>query len=279
MPAAAQEPFACQSRQIWRGGQQEAHRGFDLSVGNWNGQDLPDILAGGASPLDTPNIVDSVGSIGLYYPTGFPYDQGCVAAEDLRIVGEQDGDRFGWSVAFVGNLELTPGQPGGSLTDEQLRDDFIVGAPRGPFDSVNGWTDQGKVHVFLSGIFDDTIVNPTGADASLIIVDPVPKHRFGYSVCRAADFDSDGWPDFVVGAPGMFEDPAVFGGSVSVISGALVEAAALDFQNGQGPQLVNVDDVVCQWLASPPSPVVWYGDASGDKLGVDVAFVGDLGVR
>ncbi len=88
--------------------------------------------------------------------------------------GQNAGERFGWSVANVGDI-----------TDNDV-DDFAVGAPY--YNSAHG-----NVYLFFDGDFDDVDITITGDSSG---------DYFGQSVSAAGDFDADGKGDLVIGAPG-----------------------------------------------------------------------------
>jgi len=92
--------------------------------------------------------------------------------------GEQDGDRFGWSVASVGDV------------NGDRKDDILVGAYRA---NPGGLNDAGKVYLYSGASGYPLIATLNGAAAA---------DSFGYSVAGLGDVDADEVPDFVVGAPG-----------------------------------------------------------------------------
>ncbi|MCC6783236.1 MAG: FG-GAP repeat protein [Planctomycetes bacterium] len=92
-----------------------------------------------------------------------------------RIEGEAAGDRLGWCVAKLGDLD-GDGVP-----------DLLCGAP---FHDA-GSNDCGAVYVF-SGKTGARLQKLIGAQA---------EARFGWAVHGADDLDGDGKPDFVVGSP------------------------------------------------------------------------------
>lgn len=123
-------------------------------------------------------------------------DTGIVKAEKFVIAGDRllitafalagpDEPTFGWSVSCSGDLDADGGK------------EIIVGAPGANLGA-------GKVYVYSGR-----------ARTLLFTIDsPVAAGRFGEAVCCRADFDGDGVPDIMVGAP-----KAPDGGAVYVYSG------------------------------------------------------------
>lgn len=85
------------------------------------------------------------------------------------------GSNFGYAVAGVGDINLDG------------TEDFIVGMP----DYDSGAVNRGQVRI-VSGATGSTIRSISGTNAG---------DRFGYSVAFVGDTNSDGVPEFVVGAP------------------------------------------------------------------------------
>ncbi|UCG61030.1 MAG: FG-GAP repeat protein [Candidatus Zixiibacteriota bacterium] len=110
------------------------------------------------------------------------------------VNGEGQGDRFGWSVSCVGDV------------NNDGRDDLLIGAPFADTDLGN---DVGKVYLYSME------QAPTPLDGTNIkvpkktpiwrwhtIAGPEAGARFGWSVSSAGDLDNDSYCDFLVGAPG-----------------------------------------------------------------------------
>lgn len=118
--------------------------------------------------------------------------------------GANAGDRFGTSVAFVGDLDHD-----GSI-------DFAVGAPG--FD--HGFGDEGSVTVF------------SGADRSVLFTwfGATPDARLGYSVDGVGDIDLDGTDDVIAGAPGASQ-ALVWSGATGAILFDIAVGATGEFGN------------------------------------------------
>lgn len=104
--------------------------------------------------------------------------------------GDQNGDRFGAALAFVGDL------------DGDGRPEIAVGAPRADL----GANDAGLVRVF-SGASKLPRFTVGGGSAGAL---------FGTSIEPLGDLDGDATPDFAVGAPESVVGP----GFVRILSGA-----------------------------------------------------------
>jgi hypothetical protein len=92
--------------------------------------------------------------------------------------GEYTGDNFGCSVAWVGDV------------NRDGYDDVLIGAFRYPENSS-----LGQAYLYFGG---------PGMDAVADLVIPAPAGNtawFGAGVASAGDFNGDGYPDFIVGAP------------------------------------------------------------------------------
>ncbi len=282
----AQSSWTCESDIIFQGTTAFDHRGFTIATGgNWNGdayisgEAMNDVLVGGyqSSPFESGSAElwistprDRLGQ-DLGFSTGNPRCP--YPAAPIRIVGEQAGDMFGLTVAFLGDL------------DGDERDDFAIGMSLGPVVRSTP-IQRGGIYVFLStdgghGIPREAPSGPStvvvnAADASVIIAGEAAGHRFGRSIASIGDWegDGDGVPEFLVGAPGTDTGSSGFPGRVYMISGGKVVS---EFQ--QGNFSVNVDEVLVD-VALEPFAVrdgILQGDANEDRFGHSVAHLGEGG--
>lgn len=119
-----------------------------------------------------------------------------------EFLGANPGDRFGTSVAFVGDLNLDG------------MGDFAVGAPG---DDAAG-NEAGSVTVY-SGADRSVLFHWTGLQAG---------GRLGTSVAGAGDVDLDGHGDVIAGAPGVSQ-ALVFSGLTGAILYNLAPASGAEF--------------------------------------------------
>ncbi len=153
--------------------------------GDLNHDGIPDIVVGmpRISPLPYGNTPGGTGSIHAI--------AGGTGATLWVASGSQSDDRFGTSIAIVGDV------------NGDGSDDVAVGAPGSSLGGVP------TVRV-VSGQNGATLFNtPT----------PVGGDRFGAAVAAAGDVDGDGHLDVLVGAPQAFSGTALFAGKVYILSG------------------------------------------------------------
>lgn len=134
---------------------------------------LNDLMLG--DPLDGP-----AGGVSIRYGGPPPF---AGLMPPVRLLGAAPGDRFGWSVDGVGDLNCDG------------FDDIAVGAP--------GFLGNGGVFVWFGPIAPG--VYPAGT-ANLILIGEVPGDQAGFSVQLLPDMDFDTCAELAIGAPG--HDPA-----------------------------------------------------------------------
>ena len=102
---------------------------------------------------------------------------------DVRLIGINSGDKFGYSVACAGDMN-----------NDGTYDDVIIGAPYN--DAVG--IDAGAVYIFYG--------SPSLPDKSASAADhknygDASGDHFGWAVFSAGDVDGNGWSDVIIGAP------------------------------------------------------------------------------
>ncbi len=151
---------------------------------------------------------------------------------DVDLVGATASDRFGWTVAAIGDVN-------GDGTG-----DLAIGAPN----DTSGGAAAGAVYVFFGPADPATV---TAADADLVLTG-APGTRAGMAIAGLGDVDADGFDDFAVGAPFSAN------GSVHFVRGGLQTGAVplSDTTTLQGPEPASRFG----WSLAGP------GDVDGDGL-------------
>jgi hypothetical protein len=156
------------------------------SIGDVNHDGVTDFIVGAATGF--PNVIaDAPGGLVRVY-------SGKDGTLLYTLRGASAGDSFGWSVSGIGDV------------NKDGCDDFIVGAPFG----TQGAPSSGYAKVF------------SGCDGSVLpyndLAGDTAEAQFGWSVSGAGDVNGDGFPDFIVGAPGDSTN-GTESGTVKVFSG------------------------------------------------------------
>ncbi|XP_072029925.1 integrin alpha-8-like [Amphiura filiformis] len=156
----------------------DSYRGYSVALGEFNGDDMPDVAVG------LPRAPDHKGQVKLYATS--------VSLTILKtFYGEQVGSYFGHSLAAI------------DINGDNL-EDLIIGAPMYIDEdrSLEGW-EAGKVYVYLQ---DPNASGNFAGSPNEVITGKRKRARFGFSVAAIGDMDRDGFNDFAVGAPYDGED-------------------------------------------------------------------------
>ncbi len=167
---------------------------------------------------DGPSGPQTPGTVPAQQPLQYPYvrllgSQFSTYANQVPAQQYMLADRFGWCVRFVGDINVPPTLP---LPEEFFpADDIAVGAPW--YDVEDGSTtlyQAGAVFLYLGRDLDESVGPPNffnvrtatewtadGGLCDLIIRGEGAGDYFGYAIARETDFDADGHPDLVIGAP------------------------------------------------------------------------------
>jgi FG-GAP repeat/Putative metal-binding motif len=201
--------------------QTDLRAGTSLAVADLNGDGVKDLLVG--IPGYTGSAGANSGAVFVFY--GPLTANRALSSADLKLVGATAGELAGTSLARVGDR------------NGDGKDDILIGAPGSA--SV-----AGKAYLVHGGLGSGTI-----SLASQMALNGGVGERAGTSVA-AGDFNADGLPDMLVGAPGyQLDQGAVF--------------------------LINGDDAL-----SPSQSLLGFttlvGVATGDQAGYAVASAGDF---
>jgi FG-GAP repeat protein/flagellar hook capping protein FlgD/VCBS repeat protein len=248
--------------------------GIAVAGGDVNGDGFADVIIG-ANTNDAGGV--NAGRAYVYYGGTVPD-----TTPDLILTGAAGDDRFGSSVACVGDVNGDRFQ------------DVVVGA----YQNDAGGSNAGRAYVYYGGRTPDAV-------ADLVWTGQTSGEFFGASVSGAGDVDGDGYDDVIVGAslyggnltgraylfrggPGAATEPdliisapqtgAIFGVSVSSAGDVnadgyddiLVGAYYWNSQTGQaylfygGPGMDAVPDMT------------FSGSAANDRFGESVSGAGDF---
>ncbi len=256
--------YACESSEIYQGTHQDNHRGWDLAAPLWDDTDsIRDVLAGSFRRWDSKLVPSNKATSAMLYLSSNA--DCCVEQADVGYKGEFDGDRFGWAVGSLGDL------------DEDGFDDFAIAAPRGPFQG-RSFSERGRVYFFLSGSFvhpgppSQSLAGLPNAAlyANVILEGENVGDRLGHSIAAAGDFDGDPGtvPHIVLGAPGGLLDTTARGHAYVIPGSEIVTLAGLASPPSMPAVPIDVSNLA--------GVVKLTGRKMGDRLGFDVALAGDV---
>ena len=190
----------------------------------------------GAVALGCESAYVSSSEDGVYLtPMGMRHFTGELSVSDYAeavVDGDAASDRFGYALASAGDV------------DGDGAAELLVGAP---------YADEGASSGGVVYLFSDLSGALTTADAAAAISGNRSNDRVGESVAGGADFDGDGVPDALIGAP-YDDDGATNGGSAALLLGGSLSGA------------VDYDD----------ADAVLAGASANDYAGTAVAFAGDF---
>ncbi|MCD4655992.1 MAG: choice-of-anchor D domain-containing protein [Planctomycetes bacterium] len=158
---------------------------------------------------------------------------------DVKLIGEDTGDNFGWSVSSAGDI------------NNDGYDDVIVGA----YCDDDGGFASGCAFIFFGRANWNSIIDASIADIKLIGEDT--NNHFGRSVSSAGDVNNDGYDDVIVGAP--------YGITAFIFFGSSNPSSSINASNAD-VSLFRTDG----WLGISVSSA---GDVNND--GFDDVIVGD----
>jgi hypothetical protein len=142
--------------------------GFSVSsAGDVNKDGYFDVIVG------EPSFDDSDPGWAYVYFGGNPMNN----MSDIDLIGGAPGDRFGWSVSDVGDI------------NNDTFSDFIIGAPKN--DSIG--SDCGAAYIFTG---NDSVDNVS----DIILYGDDFDSAFGFSVSGGNDINNDGFDEIIIGA-------------------------------------------------------------------------------
>jgi hypothetical protein len=216
-------------------------------VGDLNGDHYGDVAAG-APGAAVPLVGDGVAMVFLG------------SAEGLASGG------LDWTLEGLAQAEFGAALAGGGDVNGDGYDDLLVGSP--------GWSnpevDEGATWLFLG--------SPSGPPlgAAWTFESDVQDARAGAALSAAGDFDSDGFADLVVGAPGL-SAPLPAEGGAWVFSGSSTGPAAIaswSFSSGEDGALAGAALAAVGDLDGDGYEDLAVGAPAGD--GEDVVDLGQL---
>ncbi len=210
------------------------HFGISVScAGDINADGVDDVIVGAYSDDDGG---DGSGAAFIFYGRNNLSSTIDAGDADIKLVGEDTGDRFGYSVSYAGDVNADG------------IDDVIVGAY---FDNDGGDV-SGCAFIFYGGNNLPSTIDAGDADVKFIGEDA--GDQFGYSVSYAGDVNVDGIDDVIIGA--ILDDDGGDGSGCAFIF----------YGNSYLPSIIDAS------LAK----VKLVGDDAGDRFGISVSYAGDI---
>ncbi len=211
-------------------------------AGDVNGDGFDDFMVSGYDI----GFLDGPGQVWLVYGTAFGLPETAVLGADVTLNGNQNADWAGVSVAAAGDV------------NNDGFDDVLIGASR--WDGTLG-ADYGRAYLVFGGaaLPSSIALGSLNASTGVIIEGSSFSELVGDRVAGLGDANGDGFPDLLIGAPGIAAGGVNLSGQAYIVYG--------------GPSLPAVVDL---GSLSASDGVIIEGISSGDRWGSSAAAAGDV---
>ncbi|WP_035090539.1 T9SS type B sorting domain-containing protein [Aquimarina macrocephali] len=175
-------------------------KGVVNTAGDLNGDDIDDIIVG------FPDFSNGTENTGLafvifgrdtIFPSSLEFSD-LDGTNGFEIIGEADSDRFGYSVAYAGDVN-----------DDGI-DDVIIGAYLAEVDTFSS---AGKAYVLFgktTGYASSMSISSLDGNNGFTILGDEAFGNVGHSVSTAGDYDGDNIDDIIIGAYGVRSGGAAY---------------------------------------------------------------------
>ncbi|MBI3019263.1 MAG: FG-GAP repeat protein [Deltaproteobacteria bacterium] len=201
---------------------------------DFNGDGIADILVGAVGDDDGGT---DAGAAYIFYGSTSLASSIDASLANVKLIGEDIGDQFGFSVSGVGDVN-----------DDGISD-ILVGAP---LDDDGAAADAGAAYIFYGST---SLASSIGASlANVKLIGGAANDLFGNSISGAGDVNKDGISDILVGAREN-DDGGANSGVAYIFYGSATLASSIN------ASLANVKLI---------------GEAAGDRFGISVSGAGDV---
>jgi len=224
---------------------------------NINGDAYPDLVVG-ARYYD--NGTTNEGRVFLFYGSATGFNDN-VGADKIAHIADGDVDWMAESDSYYGFAGSSLANAGDINGDTY--DDLLIGSGRFSVATTTSYEGavfllRGSASGLAPGANADTVVR-LGTESDAMMVGPFNGANYGHdSIASAGDYNGDGFPDVIIGGPGVSPSSAVGGVYVHLNDGAGSLAATPVF-SANDPEVSGTDDRL-------GTAVGTVGDVNGDGL-------------